>query len=865
MIGNQSDIPQNVSPQDVVNLFEAFEKSQSTGFWKRHKYIVIKNNHLALSNHKKGEIPISTLTKIVGGALNSDIHEFEKYHIQKGFDLFQEDFKSSHQSLISSFFSSQKIDEQTEKDLEEARGILETNSAVAVKNNANWLLSQVDQHGYAKALEYEASKGYDENLLFLLSLKNPISEESWCDVIRGAVNYGHLSTAKILFSRNEMTENILGQALVSASCLFSDEKRRSLVNEILAKGKIISKEKLGEAIADASNRGDEPLVRLLFSKTEEISVDHLSLAVLHAAYHKEESLISFLLGKGKITKEDFDGAVVNAARANNENVIYFLLLKDKEISKKFLGQAVSNAAANGNEKLVSFLLSEGREISEGDLDLAVENAASCGNENIIRFLLPPGKIITSNRLPWILRYAIKNESIFNYVLPEGHTINSQALPFILMNNLEHDPPIKEDLLLKLLSHSEAPLLESRNSLVIFASSQGYLHLLEQLLRGGGITENTKNSAIAQAHENERETIRDMLNTATIVEDIPSNTTSSGFSVDLEELKKDPRKFLTHICDKGIPNSIHLSNYTGVIDAGGVTKQFISSLGEALIEILPFPKDEKIPMITNEDVGSSSKLIEDQKLFLSQMGRLMSEVDAKNQFRSDPVLTGCVFDPKFLEIVKLSLEDEREEVILKSIATLVAPLLPTYKAYFDLFSNHSEKNKVKFIAFENKLDPEFDPNSSMEECLEKCTTFVRSFLTPAQEFYKGATENFKKKIKETDAETLSISIQGDEVTTERLLNALNFTSTEPEFIKMVGWIKEKIRSSDKQWQKKFLRTITSQTSMTLNLRITLTPTENVQFRFHTCFNTMDVPTRAENKAVFLEHLDGNLEGLDYNMA
>ncbi len=498
MIENQFEIPRDISPQDVVNLFEAFEKSKSTNSWKKRKYIVIKNNRLALSKHKKGEVPLSTLTKIVDGALNSGIHNFEKYHIQNGFKLFQDDFKPSHQSLMRSVFPNKNTEEQTKNDLEEAKRILETESALKVKNDANWLLSQSSQHGYAKALEHEASKGNDENLLFLLSLKKPISEESWRDVIKAAMSNGKLSTARILFTRHEMNENILGQALVDATQISGHDERHGLVNEILAKGKVITKEYLGKAIVRACeiDTRDEDLVRLLFSDGKEISEGHLGKAVVNAAYSGNMSLVSFLLGKGKISEEDFGRAVANAAFSpiNSEKLVRFLLPKDKEISKKFLGQAVYSAANRGNENIVRFLLSEGREISEDDLMIAIRYAAmNQGYENIIQFLLPPGKTITSHHLPEILQVSINKESIFNYLLPEGYTINRDALDIILKDNLTYRSAIKETTLLKLLSHSETPSLSSKTSLVIFASSHGYVRLLEELKRGESVTENVRKS------------------------------------------------------------------------------------------------------------------------------------------------------------------------------------------------------------------------------------------------------------------------------------------------------------------------------------------------------------------------------------
>lgn len=402
--------------------------------------------------------------------------------------------------------------------------------------------------------------------------------------------------------------------------------------------------------------------------------------------------------------------------------------------------------------------------------------------------------------------------------------------------------------------------------ILFAASGGQLTLLENLLNQGAIHSTVRDSAITQASGDQQEAIRAMLSMARVDDSIGDNlddgfipSSEDTMQINLSDIKAHSGEYLSSICQKGLPHRIYLTDHPQVIDLGGVTKQFIGSLSEALIGRLS---------LTDEGLPRSDK---DNFALMKQMGTYFSLLYEANKDRTDKLLTGSVFNPLFFALVKLTIandaagDPEKQDCLLKEGAQLLKPHVPSYAFCFDCILNPSPENKAKYIQMNREFELDLD-----EDPIKGSEAIIRSFLNPAQAFSEGLTPMLKKAISSTDPKTLSLSIQGEAVSSDSLIRALHVKSGTPcthLLETQLGYIKEKIRSSDQEWQKRFLKAATGKTSVSPEMKIELKNTwrEGATFEFHTCFNSLDLPNCDMGKEDFLAALDIAIELETYNIA
>lgn len=575
------------------------------------------------------------------------------------------------------------------------------------------------------------------------------------------------------------------------------------------------------------------VVRALLSDGRKISSHKFRIILRDAAENGRVNVIQALFSDGREIDEDsLHSALRSAAEKDQVEVIRFLLSEGREIDRDFFGSSggpVVYAAQNGCVAAIRFLLSDGREIDQEDLGGAVYFAAVHGHPNSIRELLSNGRRI--------------NQSILDSAWSDNLTLGLT-------------PALRIAILFELINNGRVLGQDARNSAVLFAANQGHLELLEILLRQGPINQSVRDSARTQASGENRELIHSMLSAAQVVSDDPSRNNSMAVNrthITLAELEVHPEKYLKTICEKGIPTSIFLTDHPNAVDLGGVKKQVISTLSKALSQRLHLI-GEKLPFWEKEDEAE----------LMAHMGKFFSLLHTENINRTDKLLTGEIVNPLFFDLVKLvAKKDIPEEQMLKEVARLLGPHIPDYSFCFDYILDPTPENEKKYA----KINEEVYLGGLDRDPLKGSFDIINSFLRPAQGFTKGMTGIFKETLFSQDSKTLSLSIQGQTVSSELLLNALIIKDNGEVFLQKVDWLKEKIHSSDKEWQLHFLKAITGKTSMSVGIKINIKKSwrEGYVFECHTCFNSIDFPNVEMEKEAFLSSLDHAIVIDGYNIA
>lgn len=295
-----------------------------------------------------------------------------------------------------------------------------------------------------------------------------------------------------------------------------------------------------------------------------------------------------------------------------------------------------------------------------------------------------------------------------------------------------------------------------------------------------------------------------------------------------------------------PRRVVLVDNPQAIDLGGVTKQFITTLINALVDKEVIGRnDQLLPMIrSDEDVPH-----------MQNLGKFYSAIFEKNKDRRDKFVIGNLFHLRFFQLVKIAISSAPEQDKLKSVATIVAQIDPCLKTAADVLINPNAENAQAYCTLMGiaKVE-EADPKDQFE-----------GFLSAAVAFSQGLKPEFKTHMLAQPSIALMTAMQGEPITTQKLLNAINFEGTSADFIQKKNWIVEKIREGDVNWMKKFMYSITGSTTLSSTARIRITTGRREAFEIHTCANSLDVPSVAMSKEQFITALDAAITGQGYNIA
>ena len=300
----------------------------------------------------------------------------------------------------------------------------------------------------------------------------------------------------------------------------------------------------------------------------------------------------------------------------------------------------------------------------------------------------------------------------------------------------------------------------------------------------------------------------------------------------EAMIHNPLPFLVETAFYGFSKKISFEHQIG-IDVGGLSKQYVQDLCCALKETGALKIENNLP---------SPKSDLDLEVY-QDFGEFLKRLNEKNKGRSDPIFIGRLFDDVFFDLLKILLEEESEMRKKTAVSKLLAnPFQHPLVVFLEIPSPTIDQIaaiRSYFLAQSIPLDSS-DPDLIKQECF----SFFEPSYKAGLSLLQGLDQSFKTFIKETSAENISLSLQGQAIHKARLIEAIKVRPDEdhPIVLEKKGWIQEKIlhESTDLIWCEKFLYAITAQRVIgpTVIIHITANP---VDFRClaHTCFNQLEV--------------------------
>ena len=241
-----------------------------------------------------------------------------------------------------------------------------------------------------------------------------------------------------------------------------------------------------------------------------------------------------------------------------------------------------------------------------------------------------------------------------------------------------------------------------------------------------------------------------------------------------------------------------------------------------------------------------------------LGFWYSLVFEKNKVRQDPFLTGALFCREFFELIRIVALEDSDENKIKKAAIVLREKFPLLSDVILTLSAESKKEYAELML----LDLE-------ESSLENAVLKIQEYLNAAKSFYEGCEGTFQKELKEGDLASVMISLQGEEISKENLLKALQIVANNSSrnmkiFLKECKWIEEKIQNSTQEWMIQFVKAITGKATLSPHTKIVIKESWRNVFEIHTCFNSLDLPVILE-KDTFLAALDAAISGNGYNIS
>lgn len=618
------------------------------------------------------------------------------------------------------------------------------------------------------------------------------------------------------------------------------------------------------------NLSEDELARTLrlVSSSGQCQLIHSIVTIIKPPISRPHTFITKLLSRFSLNDRYFSdetiaSAIVEAARRGHQDIVIFLMSQAVTIPLSFLGNAILTAAFQGDLTMIQFLLSDRRRITNEDMNFALINAAIEGHVDVLSFLLfheatPP---IDQLNLQAIIQAAAENghREAVALLLTICTNLSSLSIEYIFLRAAAQG---HLDILYLFLSSTESISLhpmnvQTRHEAIIAAIAAERIEILQILIQMGPIHHEIEDFALIRATGVRREEILNIIFNAEIVINIGTESSPHDleevFTVDIQELKTHPNKHLKEICTQGMPTRIRFSNSPRAVDLGGVTKQYITLLCNAL-------RDGKHLQLSSEGIPIAWD--KDTSVY-RYMGQFFSILYDQNSFKTDKYVTGIIFNPEFFHLVQLlhRTESMPEPSI---VATFLKQLVPHYHPFFELAIKPTDELRKQCIQLNEDLYLELDPNpDKAAQDLHLC------FVAPAVAFYSGLSIELRKKLVQNGPLAFSLCVQGEQVSSKGLLKALQIQPSEVAlFHKHVKWFVEKIRCSNESWHLSLIKAITGKICLHEGMKIKIIPSQDIEtiFHFQTCVSQMSLPCRMPlTKEAFLRGLDASLEGDGFNTA
>jgi hypothetical protein len=336
--------------------------------------------------------------------------------------------------------------------------------------------------------------------------------------------------------------------------------------------------------------------------------------------------------------------------------------------------------------------------------------------------------------------------------------------------------------------------------------------------------------------------------------------STSFVVNRTELLENPFKYLKILALGGIPAHIAFEKMPA-IDAGGVSKQFIHDLCQALLDN-NFLKinDVKLP---------AAEAFKDLDAF-TIYGQFLVKLEKKNRGKSDPIFTGRLFNDAFFNILKAVITDGLERSKKEAVAGYVCHVDLIYKPFYDFIKNPSpQEAEIQYIKSQlETLGEEFNEGLGFDEqrlknlCLSRFDIFYKAALALSV----GLDEPLKGFIIATPIAVVSSQIQGQALDKIRFASSFIYAQTSPVIAQKISWIAQKIVDdiTPASWCEKLLFAITGQKVMGPVLQIKVSEGSSPIPSSRTCFNQLFLDATPLSKKQFYKNLEMLVDTTDLGL-
>jgi len=320
----------------------------------------------------------------------------------------------------------------------------------------------------------------------------------------------------------------------------------------------------------------------------------------------------------------------------------------------------------------------------------------------------------------------------------------------------------------------------------------------------------------------------------------------------EDVKNNPLIFLKSAVKNSFQR-IHFGNGIA-IDAGGVTKDFVTNLVDSLKEKKLICADDEhgfgdfvsLPVAKNKE----------QEEALGLFGKLLTHLYMRNLDRSDKIMIPKILDPRLFaimlagegnELVTLDSSPQLQD-IWKNPSTASDDLISCVKAGFE-FEGENESFMRAFCEWK----------ASVQKGLSLLKAGIGPQLTAAMGTRNGCR-------------TLQDEFFGREITAQLVMENLKIrrpTEFELSYGKMVRWLKAWINKASIDQLEKFLHCVTGYKSLNMGkIRIEQNNRSGElaqALEIHTCSNSLALP-RVKNmdEGSFIQALEASLEQKRYNV-
>jgi ankyrin repeat protein len=641
-------------------------------------------------------------------------------------------------------------------------------------------------------------------------LKNgKISGDGRSEAVHAAAERGHFGVVHQLLTNGPIDDKYRGVVIIMAAIA----GRLDIIQELLKNDAKISEKDRGEAVIEAAEKGHLKVVQELLARGQ-IDNKKRGIAVYKAAGGGHLKVVQELLDIEQIDdfiKKACQSAIIFAARGGHLNVVQELL-RIGPIGEDFRGKAVYKAAKGGHLNVIQELLRIGP-IGEDFRGLAVCKAARGGHLNVIQELLRSGPIDDDTRATAVSEAATGGHTQVIQVLMRGPE-NS----FIFLNHPQIDVAI------------------------LRTSGSGNAEVLEALLANiPSITSNLRESAITQArnylNDSDRLIILDLLSLVNINDHVqgaqePRFARDSLVVPDWENVKDNPLRFL-EAAVKCQFQRIAFGRGV-VVDLGGVSKQFLSTLTQALQDkkLLEIDDYTRLPRLSQ---GES--LRPQQVDTLKYLGALISHLDRRNEGRTDKFMIGPIFHEEFFNYFRSEPHP--------------------FRAFF--IDGNLKDSDVESKYNESRIFDEDETYDQWKLSIQGAMSCIRERFTP----------EFQRKIEVNP--NLGRELLGQKLTAESILGSLKIQ--EGLNSDMVRWLQNWITSTTDEKRQEFVFGITGNKFLSpTGILINQGWREPANFETHTCSNSLDLPDTTKsseldwnNEANFMYELNQLFKPKGYNIA